>query len=271
MKRVYTVIVLLIACSFMLSSCGPPEQPAATLEITSATPILTNTPIPSDNATPLPTDTPTAVPTDTPTIVPTDTPLPTNTPTITPTPGPFSFNDDFTTNSGDWEDCELCSWENEALLMGPFLPSSNFHKNYCTGCGVRTYYEVSVDGTFIDGQVDRFFGVFVGDAKGKQYYFGISPWQFYIIGQHTDEGDSWEVLDFQWSGTVNGSYATNHFKITIKPAYQPNTADYLFSLNDSIVYIIYGIPVGPSKVGLGMDWHAVTVSYDNWQYVEIEP
>jgi hypothetical protein len=157
------------------------------------------------------------------------------------------------------------------MLMGPFPPGANFYKNYCTGCGVRSFYEISVDGTFVDGQVDRFFGVFVGDANGKQTYFGISPWQFYIISTHTDEGDSWEFIDFQWSGTVHGSYETNHFKVTIKPAYQPNTADYLFSLNGSIVYIIYSNPVRPSQTGLAIDWHSMTVKYDNWKYVEIEP
>lgn len=155
--------------------------------------------------------------------------------------------------------------------MGPFEPSSNFHKNYCTGCGEHTYYKIAVDATFIDGQVDRFFGVFVGDKNGQQYYLGISPWQFYIIGVHTDEGDRWEVLSFQWSGIVNGSYGTNNFAVSITPAMQPNTADYLFYLNGTNIYNIYGRPVTPSRVGLAMDWHAVTASYDNWEYTEIEP
>jgi hypothetical protein len=226
--------------------------------------------IPTDTNTPPPTDTSTPIPTDTPTTIPTDTPLPTDTPPITPTPGPFSFIDDFSVDNGGWEKCEECSWENGGLLMGPFPPTSNFHKNYCTACGQRSYYSISVDANFIDGQVDRFFGVFVGDINGKQYYFGISPWQLYIIGQHTDEGDSWEILDGAWSGIVNASYATNHFEVTIQPAYQPNTADYIFSLNGTTVYIIYGVPIRPSKAGLAMDWHAVTTNYDNWEYLEIE-
>lgn len=277
MKRVKSSIVLLIACSFFFTACGPSaEQLAAnnaaeTIAAAPPTSPPTDTPIPTDTATPLPTDTPTPIPTDTPTLVPTNTPLPTDTPTVTPIPGPFSFMDDFSTDSGGWEDCDLCSWENDGLLVGPFPPTANFHKNYCTGCGEQTYYQIAVDGTFIDGQVDRFFGVFVGDANGKQYYLGISPWQYYIIGQHIDEGDTWEVLDFRWSGAVKASYATNHFEVAIRPASQPNTADYYFSLNGSNIYIIYGRPVVPSKAGLAMDWHAVTANYDNWEYVEIEP
>jgi hypothetical protein len=164
----------------------------------------------------------------------------------------------------------LCAWKDGALVMGPFQPTSNFHKNYCTGCGARTFYKISVDATFLDGQVDRFFGVFVGDAYGKQYYFGISPWQFYFIGQHSNEGDSWDVIDAQWSGAVNASYATNNFEVKVQPAFKQNTADYVFSLNGSVVYIIYAKPVVPSQTGLAMDWHAVTASYDNWTYEEIE-
>jgi hypothetical protein len=274
LSRNAALIICLIACWFLLSSCGSSaEQLASTYTAQTMAAIRptsppTDTPVPSN--TPLPTETFTPIPTATATLIPTDTPLPSDTPTITATPGPFSFFDDFTANSGGWEDCELCSWENGGLLMGPFQPTSNFHKNYCTGCGERTYYSIAVDATFVEGQVDRFFGVFVGDADGKQYYLGISPWQFYIIAVHTDDGDSWEVLDFQWSGAVKASYATNHFEVKIQPAYQPNTADYLFSLNGSTLFIIYGTPIKPSKAGLAMNWHAVTANYDNWEYLEIE-
>jgi hypothetical protein len=259
----------------MLSSCGPPGQSStdvSSITITDSTEDiqLKSKILPTVTFTPLPSETATLLPTGTSTPLPTDTPLPTLTRTVTRTPGPFSFFDDFTVNSGGWENCEKCSWENGGLLMGPFEPSSNFHKNYCTGCGERTFYKIAVDATFVEGQVDRFFGVFVGDAKGKQYYFGISPWQLYIVGRHIDENDSWEILDGQWSGVVKASYATNHFEVSIRPAIQRNTGDYIFSLNGSNVYIIYGIPVSPSRAGLAMDWHAVTSNYDNWEYLEIE-
>jgi len=226
----------------------------------------TFTPLPSH--TPLPTNTLTPTPSDTPTLTITRTPI--NTPTITRTPGPFSFFDDFTSDSGGWENCEICQWKDGALVMGPYVPAAILHKNYCTGCNSHTYYKIAVDATFVDGQVDRFFGIFVGDANGKQYYFGISPWQFYVILQHIDEGEKWESMDFHWSGSVNASYSTNHIEVAIKPAFQPNTGDYLFSLNGTTLYIIYGVPVSPSRTGLAMDYHAMTASYDNWEYVEIE-
>jgi len=274
MERLAVAIEVLIACSLLLAACGPPAINASTPQTESnpvALPLVkvTDTQVPT--VTQQPTSTSTPIPTSTPTFIPTETPLPSNTPTSTRTPGPFSFIDDFSSDSGGWQNCAPCSWKNGGLLMGPFEPTSNFHKNYCTGCGEHTFYKLSVEGTFVDGQVDRFFGVFVGDNNGKQYYFGISPWQLYIIGQHTDEGDSWEVLDAQWSGTVKASYATNKFEVSVVPAYQRGTADYIFSLNGSTIYILNGRPAVGSRVGLAMDWHAVSVNYDNWSYEEIEP
>jgi hypothetical protein len=72
--------------------------------------------------------------------------------------------------------------------------------------------------------VDGFFGIYARDADGKQYYLVISPWQLYIIGQHTDMNDSWEILDFHWSGAGNAGYATNTFEISIRPSMQESTA-----------------------------------------------
>lgn len=79
MKRIKSLIILLIACSFLFVACGPNASQLAstyavqTMAAASPTSPPTNTPLPSN--TPLPTDTATPVPTDTP------TPLPTNTPT----------------------------------------------------------------------------------------------------------------------------------------------------------------------------------------------
>ena len=178
-------VTLLVLCTLLLSACGSnASQLAATYvagTMAAVPPTIppSSTPLPSDTPVPTYTHTPTPLPSNTPTV--TDTRTPTTTPTVTRTPGPFSFFDDFASDSGGWENCELCLWKDGALVMGPYEPASVLHKNYCTGCGSHMYYKIAVDATFIDGQVDRFFGVFVGDANGKQYYFGISPWQFYII------------------------------------------------------------------------------------------
>jgi hypothetical protein len=79
------------------------------------------------------------------------------------------------------------------------------------------------------------------------------------------------VLDFKWSGVVKTSYATNHFEVAVQPVLEPNMADYIFSLNETNVYIIIRCPVVLSTVGVAMDWHDVKANYDNWSYVEIGP
>lgn len=276
MKLRTSITILITLFALLLTACGANANDQAALNAANTQAAIpptvppSPTSIPTDTATPLPTDTPTPVPTDTPTPTPTITPTPTDTPTITPTPGPFTFFDDFTTNSGGWEGCELCKWENGGLVVGPFPPTSNFHYYECTGCGEATYYKIAVDATFLEGQVDRFFGVMVGNADGEQYYLGISPWQFYVVGHHYDSGDSWDVLDMKWSGVVKASYATNHFEVQVRPGTKPNTADIVFSLNGSDVYVAYGVPAVPTTVGLAMDWHAVTSNYDNWEYTVLE-
>ena len=236
------------------AALNPPETP---------TPLPTDTPIPTD------TPTPTEIPTETPT--PTETPLPTDTPTPTATPGPFTLLDDFTTDTGNWADCELCTWENNALTMGPF-PASNrvMNMNLCSGCGTYSTYHFSIDGTFVDGQVDRFFGIVFGVAEGKSYYLGISPWQFYIVAEYHEDGDWWETLAFEWSGSVNASYATNTFEVRVAPASQAGMVDIFIYLNDDLIHTLYNKPAYDAQVGLGINFHDVTVSYDNLVYEEIE-
>ena len=105
----------IIACSFLLISCGetprpspapgpaeklPSENPATAVSVVlpvptdtpTVTSVPTDTPTMEPTVTSVPTDTPTpeptvtSVPTDTPTPEPTVTPVPTNTPTVTPVP-----------------------------------------------------------------------------------------------------------------------------------------------------------------------------------------
>ena len=210
------------------------------------------------------------MPTDTPT--PTETPLPSDTPFPSATPGPFILYDDFTADTGNWEDCELCTWQNNALTMGPF-PASNeeMHMNLCSGCGSRTTYHYFVDGTFVDGQVDRFFGIVFGVSESTGYYLGISPWQFYIIAEYQVDGDWWEVREMEWSGAVNASYATNNFEIFVQPGSQAGMVDILLYLNSQPIYTFYNRPATESMVGLAMNFHDVTVKYDNLIYEEILP
>jgi hypothetical protein len=260
----------------LLASCAPSKEQLAatnaaeTVAAASPTSIPTETPTPTSTGTPTSTPTETPIPSKTPTA--TQTPKPTRTPTITPTPGPFSFYDDFSTNTGGWVDCEECHWENGTLIMGPFDPSSFFHINYCTGCEENYYYTMEVDVTFIDGQVDRFYGVTFADGQKSVYYLGISPWGWYELLKYHWDQDYWDQIAFKQSSAVIGSYGTNHFKIVVQPAANnSNTAEYYVYLNDNLLQVFTNQAVELTSVGLGMDFHAQVAAYDNWKYTVIEP
>lgn len=272
MKTMKISLFLFFVLGFFLAACGSnPQQQAATsaAETLAAAPIVppTNTPAPTD--TPPPTHTTTPIPTNTPTA--TSTRRPTKTPTITPTPGPFSFSDDFTSDSGGWEYCESCTWTNGTLVLGPYDPSSFFHVNYCSGCGLNLYYRFSVDVTFIKGEVDRFFGVIFADSEDYLYYLGISPWGFYTLDKWDYADEYWTNLAFEQSNAVIGSYGTNHIEVMVKPTTKADYADYYIYINDIVVRVVYSVKVTPSLVGLGMNYHAQVAAYDNWEYVVIEP
>ena len=142
--------------------------------------------------------------------------------------------------------------------------------NLCSGCGTYSTYHFSIDGTFVDGQVDRFFGIVFGVAEGKSYYLGISPWQFYIVAEYHEDGNYWETLAFDWSGAVNASYATNNFEVRVQPTTQPGMVDTFIYLNGQLIFTLYNKPAYDAQVGLGINFHDVTVSYDNLVYEEIE-
>ena len=275
MKSSIKTLILLVFVILLLCACGPDaqEQSATSAVETSAaaspTPLPTVTPTPTEKPTdtPVPTDTP--IPTATPTA--TRTKRPTNTPTITPTPGPFSYFDDFTSNSGGWEECDGCRWENGTLILGPYDPSSFFHVNYCTACGEDSFYRMAVDVTFIEGEVDRYFGVIFADGEKYLYYLGISPWGFYTIDRWHWEDKYWDSVAFEQSSAIVPSYGTNHIEVIVKPATNTEYADYYVYINDILVRVLYSLKVEPTWVGLGMNYHAQVAAYDNWEYVVIEP
>ncbi len=281
-RPLYLALTILFSLACLASACSPKgpttEELVATgvaqtrsAEGTQAAlnPPETPTPLPTDTPIPTDTPTPTEIPTETPT--PTETPLPTDTPTPTATPGPFTLVDDFSADTGNWDDCRLCTWENGALTMGPF-PVSNeaMNINLCSGCGAYSTYHFSIDGTFVDGQVDRFFGIIFGFTKASAYYLGISPWQFYIVAEYDEESDWWETLAFDWSGAVNASYATNNFEIRVSPATQEGMVDTFVYLNGKLIFSLYNKPARDAQVGLGINFHDVTVKYDNLVFEEIE-
>ena len=127
-----------------------------------------------------------------------------------------------------------------------------------------------IDGTFVDGQVDRFFGIVFGVTETSGYYFGVSPWQFYVILEYHADDNLWEILELEWSGAVHASYATNNLEVRVLPTGQTRTVDILMYLNSTLIHTIYDRPAVNGLVGMGMDFHDVTARSDNLIYEEIE-
>jgi hypothetical protein len=274
MKTRFLILVLAI---LILSACQAAPDPvvvaataaAQTAAAASPTPLPTETPVP-------PTATHTAIPpTATNTPVPptaTKTPVP---PTETAIPGPFTFKDDFSKKDVEtWAKCEKCEWREGQLILGPFEPGSNAGESLnfvlCATCGQRIYYRMAVDVTFVDGQVDRYFGIVGPVTQEHIYYAGLSPWQFFTVRDYDFKAQIVKNLKSAENSLVKASKATNHFEVVVKPASSKGSVDIFFSLNGQSIYVVYDKPATESFVGLGMSFHSVAVAYDNFEYEELE-
>jgi hypothetical protein len=239
---------------------------AQTAAAASPTPLPTNTPLP-------PTATATATSTFTP-VPPTVTPVPTRTPrpteTIVPSATPGPFVEDFSTANAAWAKCDGVKVEDGRLLMGPYEASANFNSCECATCKAYTTYRFSVDATYVEGQVDRDFGVQVENEKFA-LYVGISPWQAYEISKYDWKTESWTQVTFKWSSLVKASKATNHLEIETKPSTKAGQVDIYVKINGTTAYVLYGQDALPSIPAFGVAWHAMGVAFDNFSYEELTP
>jgi hypothetical protein len=218
-------------------------------------------------------------------ILPTETPAPpalvptittTSEPTLTAAPlGLLTFKDDFAKEDQVAWECTKCAWQDGALVLGPYDPGTNLSNslnyNICKACGAHIYYHFKVEANFIEGQVDRYFGVIAGIVeKESAIYLGISPWQFYTIRYYNFPTKDVKDLSSKQSWMVKASRGTNTFEVDAKPD-NKGTVNYVFTLNGNRLYTLSGKPATPTMVGLGMSFHAVTVAYDNFEYEEVVP
>lgn len=265
MKRnaLVLTLALLVTCACRLT----PDATAIAATMVAQT-VAAATPTESASPTPIP-------PTSTPEPTATKTPLPSATPTITPTPGPFSFKDDFSTrNKRSWSVCDQCEWKDDQLIVGPFAPGNNAGENLnfilCEVCEKHKYYHMAVDVIFVEGQVDRFFGVLGPMTEDHIYYLGISPYQAAVVRDYDYSAGYMKTLTTNTNGLVKAGKAVNHFEITVKPGTNPALIDIYYALNGKTFYTLTGRNAEESMVGLGMSFHSVTVAYDNFEYEELE-
>lgn len=267
MKRRYVLSTLFLIVA--LTGCSLQSAPVIGGFFPTDTPTITPTFTPTQ--TPLPTAT------ETPTVTP--SPIPTDTPTITPTPGPFSYDEDFS-QSGSISNftCDKCVVKDGSLFFGPFEPENNLGEQFrmvvCEICGAHTYYRVSVDATYVDGPTDRFFGITAlinGDENNldRVVYLGVSTWQIYVVRDYNYKTGILNELSADLSGYIFPGRNTNRIVIEVKPSARDGFVDVYFTINKGLLYVYYLQPAEETFAGLGMSFHSMTVSFDNFSYEEI--
>ncbi len=166
-----------------------------------------------------------------------------------------------------------CEWKDGKLYVGPFTDPNSFHQIYCDGCGKYKFYRMSADMAFVTGQVDRHFGFITADNNDFAIFFGISPWQHAVVLKWDYSIRDWIELISRakmWTHLINASYGTNHLEAIVQPRPDGTSADYIFKINGKVAYRIDSQPVKASEVGLGIDWQAMGVWFDNFEFEEIE-
>ncbi len=205
----------------------------------------------------------------------TATPLPTETltPTPTVTPGPLVIRDDFSADTGRWQECGQCRIENGALHMGPY-PISEKGEGYlaiCSDCGVVRDYKMGVDATFADGFTDRGFGLIIREEDGDYADVEITTWQVYGAWTYDKSINAWGNLlggdPWRLSGTLYPSYGTNRLEVEITS--QNNNSTLTIHINGQLVNTAQ-FPAGSGRVGLVVGLHSLKVAFDNF-YFEGEP
>jgi hypothetical protein len=258
-------VLILVGCQ-----AGPSAEQLASTSVAQTAAAASPTPPPTNTPLPTATAAATATPTLTP-VPPTATPVPTWTPrptaTIVPSATPGPLVDDFSTLGPAWAKCDGVKVEDGRLLMGPYEASSTFNSCECATCKAYTTYRFSVDATYVEGQVDRDFGVQMENDKFV-IYVGISPWQAYSISKYDWTTERWTQLTFKWSSLVKASKGTNHLEIEAKPSTKAGQVDIYIKINGTVAYVLYGQEALPSIPAFGVAWHAMGVAFDNFSYEE---
>jgi hypothetical protein len=243
-----------------VAACSPSPQPTTAISEVE----LTATQVPP-SATPLP---------------PMDTPVPTQTDTPEPTPSPtpriIKLQDDFSSRSEIWGECENCVWEEGRFIFGPFEPHGTGQDQifyiFCEACGENKYYRVAADVTYVEGYGgDRTFGILAGMGINDVLAAGtVSTSQHALYETFDLTTKRWGGTPFRVYGAVAPGSGTNHIEVSIVPAKSRGGADITVAVNGKNLILLYDQKVVSSKVGLYLGWHSIGVAFDNFEYEQFE-
>ena len=246
----------------LLTACGESSEDIAKTMVAQT----------QESAAAMDTSTPEASETPSPTIPPTETSTPTEIPTLTPTPGPIVLSDDFSSRSEIWGDCTVCNWLNDSLYLGPYQPNSTLAPYYiiCEACGTPLFFRMAVDAKWIEGQADRGFGLLTRYNNDNIDTLEITSLQFWGYFSYNRHQKSWDAYAFDFTGLLKPSTQVNRIEFLVEPV-NNNTANIFIRINEKNAQIYYNQPVKRNQVGLVVGFHSIGVSFDNFEFEEIEP
>lgn len=254
--RLHILVGILVAsCSVGESPTVPPVSPSSKIATSTAQPDPSLSPSASS------------------TIQPTASLEPQSpTPSATSTPGPIHIQDDFSSRSNVWGECDHCEWKDGALFYGPFPPEGTGWDQIfyiiCEACGEHTHYRVAADVTYFEGYAaDRTFGILAGLQWNNYLGAGtVTTLQHALYETFDFTTNTWLEGTFTQFGAVNPSRETNRIEVTIAPAISPGKADITVNVNGTNVIVLFNRDVRPSKVGLYLGWHSVGIKFDNFEF-----
>lgn len=266
MKKWLSIFGILLFC-VIIAACGgktPEEQQVDTAATSAAETELAQEALPSSTFTPIP------PPTDTP-VPPTATPTATPPPTRTATPGPLRYEDDFSSDTGNWLDCDNCEIENGVFTMGPFPASGAYiqHSAICKPCGMVENYRMSVDANYVEGPSERGFGFLLKWTNDYLLTLEVTPWQTVMVWKADFKKQEWVKISGTTSGVVNTGTQVNRIEVEFVST-GVGQSDINIIVNGKTVLVLFGQPVELSPIGLTLYGHALEVVFDNFEFEEIE-
>jgi hypothetical protein len=253
------VVIMSISCQLFSGGFGGGESVGETPEVAAS-------PVPAESS-PVP-DTPTEPQAS-------STAAPEPTVTIPPlASGPIVFEDDFARDSGAWVECEVCSWKDGALHLGP-APVSGAglqHIAFCDPCGLVTNYRMGVDVTFVDGPSEpgRGYGLVLRLNDETMDIFEINPFQTLDLWRLDFTENRWDHIAGERTSSIRTMQQTNRVEAEVVGS-GVGKSDVYLKVNGKTITIAWAQSAAPGYVGLTIFGHAIEVMFDNFEFEELEP
>lgn len=260
------IVLILLLSVFILMACSQNQTPTPDMQSTEMALSLQQTMVALDATVQALSIEKTLAANPTPTFTPSPIPSPTK------TPGPVVINDDFSVDTGRWQECGQCVIRDGALLMGPY-PATNSAEGYltiCADCGYVTDYKMGVDVVYVNGFSDRGFGLVLREQEGNFIELEISTWQYYGVWFYDKEkqgrGDAWmALLPDGWlpSGYIHPAQLSN--RIDVETTTENDKSKVAIRFNGQLINTVE-IPNVPGQVGLVVGLHSLGIAFDNFYF-----